>query len=70
MTSGDITNLYRVQDNFSYINSAASTAASRGLVSTVSSGPVQGKMPQAIRRVNTQNNTSIFFHFHVNIFCL
>merc|ERR1719412_1034380 len=37
------------KDNFSYINSAASTAASRGLVSTVSSGPVQGKMPQAIR---------------------
>ena len=60
MTAGDITNLYRVQDNFSYINSAASTAASRGLVSTVSSGPVQGKMPQAIRQVNTEQYLDIF----------
>jgi nuclear receptor subfamily 5 group A protein 3 len=36
------------KDNFNYINQA-STAASRGLVSTASTGPVQGKMPQAIR---------------------
>merc|ERR550532_1203649 len=35
------------KDNFNYINQPSS--GSRGLISTASSGPVQGKMPPAIR---------------------
>ena len=40
--------LFSFQDNFNYINNQPSSG-SRGLISTASSGPVQGKMPPAIR---------------------
>ena len=57
--------LFLFQDNFNYINQPSS--GSRGLISTASSGPVQGKMPPAIRW-DTSENPHPEYRIIINLF--